>query len=125
MSTDSLTSASALTGTEPWLALPPALAVPPGAGAICDADGPRKIGRGAAEGAFTTAPVMVAHASLTARRLGIAPPPRSSPADAVAATSRAARTSRRRGGEGLWRRAEASPRAYSMFPFRFTSRTAI
>ncbi|MEY4555875.1 MAG: hypothetical protein RL093_994, partial [Pseudomonadota bacterium] len=69
--------ASALTGAEPWLALPPALAIPPGAGAICDAHGPRKIGRGAAEGAFTTAPVMVAHASLTARRLGIAPPPRS------------------------------------------------
>ena len=77
MSTDSLTSSSALTGTEPWLALPPALAIPPGAGAICDDDGPRKIGRGAAEGAFTTAPVMVAHASLTARRLGIVPPPRS------------------------------------------------
>lgn len=77
MSTDSLTSASAaLTGAEPWLALPPALAIPPGAGAICDEDGPRKIGRGAAEGAFTAAPVMVAHASLTARRLGIAPPPR-------------------------------------------------
>ncbi|MFY7719921.1 MAG: ATP-dependent DNA helicase, partial [Brevundimonas sp.] len=62
---------------EPWLALPPALAIPPGAGAICDGEGARKIGRGAAEGAFTTAPVMVAHASLTARRLGIAPPPRS------------------------------------------------
>ncbi len=77
MSTDSLTSASAaLSGGEPWLVLPPALAIPPGAGAICDEAGPRKIGRGAAEGAFTAAPVMVAHASLTARRLGIAPPPR-------------------------------------------------
>ncbi|HRJ64043.1 MAG TPA: hypothetical protein PLR59_06815, partial [Brevundimonas sp.] len=62
MSTDSLTSAAALTGAEPWLALPPALAIPPGAGAICDGEGARKIGRGAAEGAFTTAPVMVAHA---------------------------------------------------------------
>jgi len=57
--------------------LPPALAVPPGAGAICDDEGARRIGRGAAEGAFTTAPVMVAHASLTARRLGLSPPPRS------------------------------------------------
>ncbi|PZO05246.1 MAG: ATP-dependent DNA helicase [Alphaproteobacteria bacterium] len=77
MTLDSPPSRTALTGTEPWLALPPALAVPPGAGAICDDSGPRKIGRGAAEGAFTTGPVMVAHASLTARRLGIAPPVRS------------------------------------------------
>ena len=78
MSVDSLAPSAALTGAEPWLALPPALAVPPGAGAICDRDGARKIGRGAAEGAFTTGPVMVAHASLTARRLGVAPPARSS-----------------------------------------------
>ncbi|HZV83475.1 MAG TPA: ATP-dependent DNA helicase, partial [Brevundimonas sp.] len=77
MSTDSLSPPAALSGAEPWLALPPALAVPPGAGAICDRGGARKIGRGAAEGAFTTGPVMVAHASLTARRLGIAPPARS------------------------------------------------
>jgi ATP-dependent DNA helicase DinG len=74
---DSPLSRTAPTGTEPWLDLPPALAVPPGAGAICDDSGPRRIGRGAAEGAFTTSPVMVAHASLTARRLGIAPPARS------------------------------------------------
>ena len=66
----------AVTGEEPWLVLPPALAIPPGAGAICDEAGARRIGRGAAEAAFTTAPVMVAHASLTARRLGLAPPPR-------------------------------------------------
>jgi len=72
-----LPSSASLTGAEPWLVLPPALAVPPGAGAICDDEGPRKIGRGAAEGAFTTEPVLVAHASLTARRLGLAPPPRS------------------------------------------------
>jgi len=77
VSTDSLTSSSALTGDEPWLALPAALAVPPGAGAMCDDEGARKIGRGAAEGVFTTGPVMVAHASLTARRLGLAPPSRS------------------------------------------------
>ncbi|KQW86706.1 ATP-dependent DNA helicase [Brevundimonas sp. Root1279] len=77
MSVDSLTASASLTGAEPWLVLPPALAVPPGAGAICDDEGARKIGRGAAEGAFTTAPALVAHASLTARRLGLAPPPRS------------------------------------------------
>jgi len=59
------------------LDLPPALAVPPGAGAVCDDQGARKIGRGAAEGIFTGGPVMVAHAALTARRLGLSPPPRS------------------------------------------------
>ncbi|MFJ6025814.1 ATP-dependent DNA helicase [Brevundimonas sp. NPDC092305] len=77
MSVDSLTSSSTLTGAEPWLGLPSALAVPPGAGAICDDEGARKIGRGAAEGTFTTGPVLVAHASLTARRLGVSPPSRS------------------------------------------------
>ncbi|MDZ4321977.1 MAG: ATP-dependent DNA helicase, partial [Phenylobacterium sp.] len=44
---------------------------------MCDDAGARKIGRGAAEGFFTDGPVMVAHASLTARRLGLTPPPRS------------------------------------------------
>ena len=77
MTVSTLPSSSSLTGAEPWLALPAALAVPPGAGAICDEAGARKIGRGAAEGAFTTGPVLVAHASLTARRLGLAPPTRS------------------------------------------------
>ena len=57
--------------------LPPALAVPPGAGAVCDDEGARRIGRGVAEGVFTGGPVLVAHAGLTARRLGLAPPPRS------------------------------------------------
>jgi len=57
--------------------LPPALATPPGAGAVCDGSGARKIGRGAAEGVFLGGAVMVAHASLTARRLGLSPPPRS------------------------------------------------
>lgn len=57
--------------------LPPALATPPGAGAVCDDQGARKIGRGAAEGLFTGGAVIVAHAGLTARRLGLAPPPRS------------------------------------------------
>ncbi|MGA0546471.1 ATP-dependent DNA helicase [Brevundimonas sp. VNH65] len=67
--------------TAPSLALsdlPPALAVPPGAGAVADDQGARKIGRGAAEGLFTGGPVMVAHAALTARRLGLSPPARSS-----------------------------------------------
>ena len=77
MSDESVLSAFHLTGAEPWLVLPPALAVPPGAGAICDDEGARKIGRGAAEGAFTTGPILVAHASLTARRLGLSPPSRS------------------------------------------------
>ncbi|RZJ97320.1 MAG: ATP-dependent DNA helicase, partial [Brevundimonas sp.] len=76
MTLDSLQPAT-VTGAEPWLALPPALATPPGAGAICDGEGARKIGRGAAEGAFSGGPVMVAHASLTARRLGLAAPGRS------------------------------------------------
>ena len=66
VSVSTLSSSAGLTGAEPWLALPAALAVPPGAGAICDDEGARKIGRGAAEGAFTTGPVLVAHASLTA-----------------------------------------------------------
>lgn len=57
--------------------LPPALATPPGAGAVCDDQGARKIGRGAAEGLFTGGDVIVAHAGLTARRLGLAPPSRS------------------------------------------------
>ena len=78
MSDESVLSSSRLTGAEPWLVLPAALAVPPGAGAICDDEGPRKIGRGAAEGVFTGGPVMVAHASLTARRLGLQAPARSS-----------------------------------------------
>ncbi|MGQ2990556.1 MAG: ATP-dependent DNA helicase [Brevundimonas sp.] len=77
MSDDSVIATRPLTGAEPWLDLPPALAVPPGAGAVCDDQGARKIGRGAAEGLFTGGPVMVAHASLTARRLGLTPPPRS------------------------------------------------
>ncbi|MEQ7156027.1 ATP-dependent DNA helicase [Brevundimonas aurifodinae] len=78
MPNESVLSNSRLTGAEPWLALPAALAVPPGAGAICDDEGARKIGRGKAEGVFTGGPVLVAHASLTARRLGLSPPPRSS-----------------------------------------------
>lgn len=59
------------------LDLPPALATPPGAGAVADAEGARAIGRGAAEGLFCgPAPVLVAHAGLTARRLGLEAPTR-------------------------------------------------
>ena len=39
--------------------LPPALATPPGAGAVCDDQGARKIGRAAAEGLFTGGDVIV------------------------------------------------------------------
>jgi len=74
---DSLTFPAASNAAVPWLDPPVALAVPPGAGAVCDEDGARKVGRGAAEGVFTGGPVLVAHASLTARRLGLASPPRS------------------------------------------------
>ncbi|MFN7359265.1 MAG: ATP-dependent DNA helicase, partial [Brevundimonas sp.] len=56
--------------------LPPALATPPGAGAMADDAGARRIKRGEAEGLFTGPAVIVAHAGLTARRLGLAPPPR-------------------------------------------------
>ena len=77
MSDESVIASGRLTGAESWLALPPALAVPPGSGAVCDDEGARKIGRGAAEGLFTGGPVLVAHAGLTARRLGLAPPVRS------------------------------------------------
>ncbi len=59
------------------LTLPPALAVPPGAGAVADDEGARAIPRSAAERLFTSGPVIVAHASLSARRLGLQPPPRS------------------------------------------------
>jgi len=57
--------------------LPLALATPPGAGAVCDKDGARKIGRGAAEGYLLGGPVIVTHAAITARRLGLEAPPRS------------------------------------------------
>ncbi|QYC09550.1 ATP-dependent DNA helicase [Brevundimonas nasdae] len=78
MSDESVIAETTRTGPELRLDLPPALATPPGAGAVCDEAGARKIGRGAAEGFFTAGPVLVAHASLTARRLGLTPPPRSS-----------------------------------------------
>ena len=77
MSDESVIAHSVPNAVGPWVDLPPALAVPPGAGAVCDEHGARKIGRGAAESVFTDGPVIVAHASLTARRLGLQPPPRS------------------------------------------------
>ncbi len=57
--------------------LPYALAAPPGAGAVTDASGARRVGRREAEALFTSGPVIIAHASLTARRLGLHPPARS------------------------------------------------
>ncbi len=66
-----MTVESADIGTVPSLTfdLPPALATPPGAGAVCDDQGARKIGRGAAEGLFTGGDVIVAHAGLIRRFL--------------------------------------------------------
>lgn len=57
-------------------ALPPALACPPGAGALADEAGARALPRSQAERLFLNGPVIVAHASLTARRLGLGAPPR-------------------------------------------------
>lgn len=59
-------------------ALPPALAVAPGpVAALARDDGEAVLKGGAAREAFTSGPVLVAHAALTARRLGFAPPTRS------------------------------------------------
>ncbi len=57
--------------------LPPALATPPGAGAVADEAGARAVPRSEAARRFEGGPLIVAHASLTARRLGLSPPPRS------------------------------------------------
>ncbi len=57
--------------------LPPALAVLPGPrAAIADCGESHAVQRGEAAGLLQRGRVMVAHASLTARRLGLAPPPR-------------------------------------------------
>lgn len=54
------------------------LLVAPGArAALADAEGSRAIGAVDAKRAFASAPVVILHAGLTARRLGLAPPPRS------------------------------------------------
>ena len=57
--------------------LPPALAVPPGAGAVADEAGARALPRSQAARLFEEGAIIVAHAGLTARRLGFSPPPRS------------------------------------------------
>ncbi len=62
----------------PVPALPAALATPPGAGAIADESGARTVGRSAAAALFEAGPVIVAHAGLTARRLNLHAPARSS-----------------------------------------------
>jgi ATP-dependent DNA helicase DinG len=59
-------------------ALPAALVVLPGPlGASADAEGARDLRPGAARDLFHSGPVIVAHAALTARRLGLNAPPRS------------------------------------------------
>jgi len=63
--------------TEVTAVLPPALAVTPGpTAALASAEGVEKLKPGPARDAFRTGPVMVAHASLTARRLGLSAPAR-------------------------------------------------
>lgn len=76
MPAEIVTSHEALTGDPPWAVLPPALACPPGSGAVCDEAGARAVGRSAAEALLRQGPVVVAHAALTARRLGLAAPAR-------------------------------------------------
>ena len=57
---------------------PPALVVQPGARAgVADDQGLRPVTPAAARTLFQRGPVLVAHAALTARRLGLSPPPRS------------------------------------------------
>lgn len=71
--TDSPHAAQALAST-----LPPALAVTPGPMAALAGDGGvERLKPGAGRQAFTGGPVIVAHAGLTARRLGLHPPARS------------------------------------------------
>ena len=58
--------------------LPPALVVQPGARAgVADEAGARALSPGAARSLFQREPVLIAHAMLTARRLGVAAPARS------------------------------------------------
>ena len=62
----------------PLVDLAPALVVVPGArAAVADGGGVRRIRAGEAESLLTRAKVLLAHASMTARRLGLPPPPRS------------------------------------------------
>ena len=68
--TESRTSALAI-------ALPPALAVAPGPkAALAHADTVETLKPGAARDAFRVGPILVAHAGMTARRLGLSPPAR-------------------------------------------------
>ncbi len=57
--------------------LPPALATPPGAGAVADETGARSVPRSVAAKLFEEGLLIVAHAGLTARRLNLSPPARS------------------------------------------------
>jgi len=74
-------SANDISDDDAWAAgpapLPPALAVLPGPrAAIADCGESHGVQRGEAVGLLQRGRVMVAHAALTARRLGLAPPPR-------------------------------------------------
>lgn len=61
-------------GADP--SLPPCLAVPPGGAALLSEDGLKSLKRSEAAIAFMSGPIIVAHASLTARRLRVAAPER-------------------------------------------------
>ena len=67
-----------MTTAPPALTLAPALVVLPGPRcAVADAQQSQPIRPPAARDLFETAPVLVAHAAMTARRLGLNSPPRS------------------------------------------------
>ena len=67
-----------MNAVSPALELAPALVVLPGGkAAAADGAGVRELGPGEAEVLALRSPVVVAHAALTARRLGLQPPPRS------------------------------------------------
>ena len=67
-----------MNAVSPALDLAPALVVLPGGkAAAADGSGVRELTAGEAETLAVRSPVVVAHAGLTARRLGLQPPPRS------------------------------------------------
>lgn len=67
-----------MTEALPIPTLPPALVVHPGRrAALCEGDQVKRIGPAPAKTLFERGPVLIAHATLTARRLGLNPPQRS------------------------------------------------
>src|SRR5579875_623831 len=79
MSLDSAPAAAVAMDAAPMPALPPALAVAPGpVAALASGDeDARDLPPGEARRMMQTAPIIVAHAALSARRLGLAAPARS------------------------------------------------